>query len=82
MFSYTPTKLVMSEPNDILNLVNPPQFNSDKWIWKGHTLAYPAEPEDVLMELSLYYDHLLRIPDCDRKDAFRSNLEVPPIKAS
>jgi hypothetical protein len=58
----------MSEPNDVLNLVNPPQFDSDKWIGKGRT--YPAKPEDVLMELSLYCDHLLEIPDHVRKDAF------------
>jgi hypothetical protein len=64
----TPAKLVMSEPNDVLDLVNPPQFDSDKWIGKGHT--YPAKPEDVPMELSLYCDHLLEIPDCVRKDAF------------
>jgi hypothetical protein len=50
----------MSEPDDVLDLENPPHFNPDKWIGKGR--AYPAKPEDVPRELSLYCDHLLKIP--------------------
>jgi hypothetical protein len=58
----------MPEPNDILDLVNPPLFDSDKWVGKGCT--YPEKPEDVLRELSVYCDHLLEIPDHVRRDAF------------
>ncbi|KAF8230619.1 hypothetical protein L208DRAFT_1400313 [Tricholoma matsutake] len=50
----------MSEPDDVLDLENPPQFNPEKWIGKGCT--FPAKPEDVSRELSLYCDHLLEIP--------------------
>ena len=47
----------MSEPDDVLDLENPPHFDPDKWIGKGR--AYTAKPEDVPRELSLYCDHLL-----------------------
>jgi hypothetical protein len=51
----------MPEPNDILDLVNLPLVDSDKWIGKGCT--YPEKPEDILRELSVCCDHLLEIPD-------------------
>ena len=57
LFAITPTcnppaKLVMSKPDNVLDLENPPQFDPDIWIGKGRT--YPAKREDVPRELSLY----------------------------
>jgi len=40
----TPAKLVMPEPDDVLDLENPPHFDPNKWIGKG--CAYPAKPEE------------------------------------
>ena len=50
----------MSEPDDVLD--------PEKWIGKGRT--FPAKPEDVPRELSLYCDHLLEIPGNFQKNAF------------
>jgi hypothetical protein len=61
--------MTITEPNDVLDLENPPQFDPEKWI--GKECTFPAKPEDVPRELSLYCDHLLlKIPGNFQKNAF------------
>jgi hypothetical protein len=50
----TPAKLVMANPGNVLNLVNPCQFDKNEWIGNGRT--YPtnqkkAQPLDEEEEL-------------------------------
>lgn len=53
---------------DVLDLVNPRQFDESEWIGNGRT--YPANQQDVPPELSTYCDHLLEIPTNFAKAAF------------